>query len=143
MRATAEEDFEEFQRNVEAEFKDVGKPIIFVEAEPKTDQWPVMADAAFHGPAGRAVKMIEPHTEADPNAILLQYLTVFGNAAGNTAYYPVEGDKHTTNLFVAMVGKSSKARKGRRSAASNRLPTSPIRLGSTNAPRAASPLARD
>ena len=80
---------------------------------PKPEEvWPVLVNEAFHGPAGRAVKTIEPHSEADPVAILLQYLTAFGNAAGHTAYFPVEGDRHTTNLFVAMVGQSSKARKG-------------------------------
>ena len=33
--------------------------------------WPVMDQAAYHGLAGDVVRAIEPHTEADPVAILI------------------------------------------------------------------------
>jgi Protein of unknown function (DUF3987) len=38
-------------------------------------------------------------------------LTFFGNAIGRNAYYRVEDSKHCGNLFVVLVGDSSKARK--------------------------------
>lgn len=35
--------------------------------------WPEALDpAAFHGPLGEFVKLIEPHTESDPVALLVQ-----------------------------------------------------------------------
>jgi hypothetical protein len=74
--------------------------------------WPVIAQDAYHGLAGDIVRAIEPHTEADPIAILVQYLCCFGNAIGRGAYYQVEGDKHFANTFWVLTGQSSKGRKG-------------------------------
>jgi hypothetical protein len=74
--------------------------------------WPKMAAAAFHGLAGDIVRLIEPHTESDPVALLLNLHAAFGNAIGRAPYYQVEGDRHCTNLFVIQVGDTSKARKG-------------------------------
>jgi hypothetical protein len=74
--------------------------------------WPTMDRAAYHGFAGEVVETIEPHSEADPVAILLQFLTCVGNVIGRAAYYQVESDRHHANLFTVLVGASSKARKG-------------------------------
>lgn len=84
------------------------------EPEPSAagDAWPIIAPDAYHGLAGHVVRSIEPHTESDPVAILVQYLVQFGNAVGRKPYYQVEGDKHFTNLFAVLVGQSSKSRKG-------------------------------
>ena len=71
-----------------------------------------MDQEAYHGLAGDVVRTIEPHTEADPVAILVQVLTNVGNIIGRCPYYQVESDYHRTNLFCVMVGQSSKARKG-------------------------------
>jgi hypothetical protein len=56
--------------------------------------WPVIHEAAYYGLAGEIVRSIEPHSEADPVAILLQFLAAFGNAVGISPHYQVEGDKH-------------------------------------------------
>jgi hypothetical protein len=69
-------------------------------------------DAAYYGLAGEVVRSIEPHSEADPVAILLQFLASFGNAVGTSPYYQVEGDKHRPKLFVVTSGATSKGRKG-------------------------------
>jgi hypothetical protein len=74
--------------------------------------WPVMHEAAYSGLAGEVVRSIEPHSEADPVAILLQFLAAFGNAVGLSPYYQVEGDKHRAKLFVVTSGATSKGRKG-------------------------------
>jgi hypothetical protein len=74
--------------------------------------WPQLDPAAYHGLAGKIVRTIEPHTEADPVAILLQFLTMFGNLVGRTPYFPAEADWHYLNLFVCLVGETSKGRKG-------------------------------
>src|SRR6516162_452603 len=76
------------------------------------DSWPVLAPVAFHGLAGEVVARLSPHTESDPVALLVQYLTSFGNAVGRVPYYQVESDRHFGNLFVVMVGETSKSRKG-------------------------------
>ena len=68
--------------------------------------------AALHGIAGTVVRTITPHTEADPAAILLQFLVAFGNLVGPAPHCMVESTRHGLNLFVVLVGESSKARKG-------------------------------
>jgi hypothetical protein len=71
-----------------------------------------MHEDAFYGLAGEVVHTIEPHSEADPVALLLQVLTMAGNVIGSTPYYQVESDRHRANLFGVLVGQSSKGRKG-------------------------------
>jgi hypothetical protein len=74
--------------------------------------WPTMHRDAFYGLAGEVVRTIEPHSEADPVALLLQYLTLAGNVIGRSPYFQVEGDRHHSNLFCVLVGESAKGRKG-------------------------------
>jgi hypothetical protein len=75
--------------------------------------WPDQpAPEAFYGLAGEIVKKIDPHTEADPVAILVQVLIVFGNAIGRTAYFLAEADRHFTNENIVLVGSTAKGRKG-------------------------------
>ena len=76
-------------------------------------EWPrPLGEDAYLGIAGEFVRLIEKHTEADPAALLLQFLAGFGSIAGRGAYFPVEADRHHTNLFLVLVGNTSKARKG-------------------------------
>jgi hypothetical protein len=78
-----------------------------------SDNYPApLADAAFHGLAGEVVRMIEPHTEADPAALLFQFLAGFGNIIGRDAFMMADGARHCMNLFGVLVGQSSKGRKG-------------------------------
>jgi hypothetical protein len=74
--------------------------------------WPILREEAYSGLAGDVVRAIEPHSEADRAAILIQFLTCAGNLIGNSPYYPVESDRHHTNLFAVLVGNTAKARKG-------------------------------
>ena len=73
---------------------------------------PKLDEAALHGLAGLAVRTIAPHTEAHPAAILLQLLAVFGNLLGRGPHCMVDATRHSLNLYVVLVGDSSKARKG-------------------------------
>src|SRR5437867_9459947 len=76
-------------------------------------RWPKALDsAALHGVAGELVKRLDPHTEADPAAILFQLLVAFGNLIGRAVYFVVEAQKHYCNMNAVLVGKTSKARKG-------------------------------
>jgi hypothetical protein len=76
------------------------------------DAWPTIDEAAFHGLAGDTVSTIDPHTEADPVAILIQLLAYVGNIFGRDPHYRIEGDYHRGNIFAVLVGDSSKSRKG-------------------------------
>ncbi|MAF90193.1 MAG: hypothetical protein CL674_02895 [Bdellovibrionaceae bacterium] len=75
--------------------------------------WPnAMSKEAFYGPLGELVNAIEPHTEADPIALLSQMMVVVGNVVGRNPHFKAEADRHGLNLFATMVGQSSKGRKG-------------------------------
>ncbi len=75
--------------------------------------WPEpLATEAFHGLAGEIVNTIEPHSEADPAALLVQFLAAFGNIIERGSFVTVEDDKHHGNLFCLIVGETSKSRKG-------------------------------
>jgi hypothetical protein len=73
---------------------------------------PELADPALYGLAGRVIHSLAPHSEADPVALLLQFLAAFGNLAGSGPHSLVGSTPHGLNLFVVLVGESSKARKG-------------------------------
>jgi hypothetical protein len=80
--------------------------------EPSAPPPPALAVPALYGIAGRIVNSLTPHTEADPAAVLLQFLTAFGNLVGPAPHCRVGATRHGLNLFVVLVGESSKARKG-------------------------------
>ena len=71
-----------------------------------------LGSAALHGIAGDIVQLIEPHTEADPVAVLLQFLVAVGNVIGRGPGMSVDGAMHRMNLFGVLVGESAKGRKG-------------------------------
>jgi hypothetical protein len=74
--------------------------------------WPTCGPAAFHGPAGDLVATLDPHTEADPMAVLTQFLVAFGSAVGRGPGAAVGRVRHYTNEYVVLVGQSAKGRKG-------------------------------
>ena len=74
--------------------------------------WPTLHQDALYGLPGEIVRAIDPHTEADPVAVLIQSLVCFGNLTGRSPHYKVDAADHYTNLFSNLVGKTSKARKG-------------------------------
>jgi hypothetical protein len=96
------DDFEAYQP-----FKDGPKRV----EEPK-EEWPTLGEVAYYGLAGSVVNTIAPHSEADPVSLLIQLLTAAGNIIGRRCYFEIEGDRHHANLFIVLVGQSSKARKG-------------------------------
>ncbi len=68
--------------------------------------------SAYHGLAGTVVRAIEPHTEAAPVGLLVQFLVLFGNLIGRSAHFVAEGARHYMNLYAVMVGLTGKGRKG-------------------------------
>lgn len=76
-------------------------------------QWPEIQESEiYQGVVGEIVSKIAPETEADPIAILGQFLVGFGNAVGRGPHWVAERTRHGVNLFVCVCGNSSKARKG-------------------------------
>lgn len=83
------------------------------ETPAKSVNWPdPLSEPAFHGLAGEIVRTIEPHTEADPAALLIQLLVAFGNIIDKAPHWRAEADRHPLNLFAVLVGETSKGRKG-------------------------------
>ncbi|MBX5493565.1 MAG: primase C-terminal domain-containing protein, partial [Chloroflexi bacterium] len=75
--------------------------------------WPEPpADAVYHGLAGQFVEAVLPHTEADPLALLSQFLVAFGCAVGPQPHAVVGATRHPARLFLGLVGETAKARKG-------------------------------
>ena len=75
--------------------------------------WPdPISEDAFHGLVGEVVRALEPHSEADPAALLIQFLVAVGNVIDRSPHFRAEADRHALNLFTVLVGETSKARKG-------------------------------
>lgn len=113
-RCTPPMDGEEALRLVRDLGKKEGVKIEAIEDEPLPEPptWPRLDDHAYHGLAGEIVEAIEPETEADPAAVLVQLLCSFGNLVGRSAHYIVEGTAHYPNLFAVLVGATARGRKG-------------------------------
>jgi hypothetical protein len=97
------EEFVEVKPSVGGEDEDEGEVL---------DRWPKINPRAFHGIAGEFVGLTDPHTEADPVAILLQFLAAFGNMIGRSAHFLVGATRHHLNLFLWLVGATAAGRKG-------------------------------
>jgi hypothetical protein len=77
------------------------------------DPWPdPLSEPAYHGIFGEIARTIEPITESDAAAVLLQTICTFGALVGRGFHVRVEGDEHHANLYAVLVGDTSKARKG-------------------------------
>ena len=75
--------------------------------------WPKpIGPDAYHGVIGDFVSLVEPHTEADPAALMFQFLAAIGNALGDKAWAVAERTRHYPALFTLVVGDTAKARKG-------------------------------
>jgi phage/plasmid primase-like uncharacterized protein len=83
-----------------------------IEAEIHTDPWPQLDEAAIRGVIGDLVRAIEPHSEADVVALLIQGLIAFGSTLNRAAYFSAEADQHHMNLNAVLVGETAKGRKG-------------------------------
>ncbi|MGI8825589.1 MAG: DUF3987 domain-containing protein [Chloroflexota bacterium] len=81
------------------------------ESRPTSD-WPTLSQAALYGLPGDVVATIEPHTEADPVALLINLLVGFGNVIDRNAHATAEQTRHALVIFAVIVGETSKARKG-------------------------------
>ncbi len=81
-------------------------------SKPIANEVEPLAPEALYGLAGDFVRIVEPHTEADPAALLGSFLIASGNYFARNTYYLADGSKHYPNEFLVVVGNSSKGRKG-------------------------------
>jgi hypothetical protein len=100
------------QQNEAPESPDEPYPAEYLVPSPTAPEPPALTEPALYGLAGLVVRSLAAHTEADPAAILLQFLAAFGNILGPAPHCMVGNTRHGLNLFVVLVGESSKARKG-------------------------------
>ena len=76
-------------------------------------KWPEALGAdAFYGLAGEFVALTKPHTEADPAALLLQFLVMFGCYVGRGPRRLAGKQEHHLNEYVVIVGPTKIGRKG-------------------------------
>ncbi len=103
----------EFKKVLEQAKKYSDKEATEIDSKECKIPWPTpMAEEAFLGLAGEIVKTIEPHSESDKVALLINFLTGLGSVIGDQAHFKVEADKHPMRLFSVLVGESSRGRKG-------------------------------
>jgi hypothetical protein len=58
------------------------------------------------------VKLVEPYSEADPAALLFEFLTMFGASVGRGPHARADAARHGAHFYVCLVGKTSRGRKG-------------------------------
>jgi hypothetical protein len=78
----------------------------------RSTPWPTLDTKALHGLAGILTMTIDPYTEGDPVAVLMNILAGFGNLIGAGPHFRVEHTRHSLRLFVVLVGQTARGRKG-------------------------------
>ena len=100
--------------NATAETYEIIQPSTAISTPTARNKWPssILGTEAIHGPIGQYVTEVAPLTEADPAAILMQALVIFGNRLGRSAKYYVGASIHHANEFLLLVGSTSRGKKG-------------------------------
>ena len=62
--------------------------------------------------AGACVRSIDPHTEADPVAVLINMIVGYGNLIHQGACVRIGAKPQYLKEYAVLVGRSGKARKG-------------------------------
>lgn len=80
--------------------------------DPSTESPPILSDDALYGVLGEVTKRLTEKTEACPAAVLGSLLTFAGCYMNGSRHLKIANDLHFPILFVKIIGKSSKGRKG-------------------------------
>ena len=84
-----------------------------VAVAPTLDEWiPPIDQAAYYGLAGDYVRLLSPQTEADPVALLTNFLVTSGSMFGRESHAIADGRMHYPSEFLILVGHTGKSRKG-------------------------------
>ena len=84
----------------------------YSEADRFEEDWPILAEEAYHGIIGELVRAVEPNTESDPAGLVATLIAELGNVFGRGAHWLAEGDTHYCKVNAVLVGDTSKGRKG-------------------------------
>ncbi|GGX54158.1 DUF3987 domain-containing protein [Streptomyces fructofermentans] len=74
--------------------------------------WPVLGEDAFHGLPGRIVRTIEPHTEADPAAMLFTLYAAAGAYIGRKPHMFAGAEEHGARIWPLIIGRTAGGVKG-------------------------------
>lgn len=74
--------------------------------------FPVFNRSEFYGPLGELAMLAADGTEIDPVAVYFQSITAFAAYIGQAKHFYIGEDRHESRFFTAIVGNSSRARKG-------------------------------
>jgi len=74
--------------------------------------WPILESKATHGLVGEIARLATANSEADPVAVIATVITYAGAELGRGQHTAIGDDPHHSRHFVAVVGQSSRARKG-------------------------------
>ena len=78
----------------------------------KNKLWPILGSAAAHGLVGEIATLATRDSEADPVSVMATALAWAGACFGRNRFYRVGDTSHHARLFCALVGNTSRARKG-------------------------------
>jgi len=81
-------------------------------APPAGPEWPVLAKESMHGLAGDFVRLYDPHTEADPAAVLHAFLATAGCRFGRDYYVTGGNTRHAPKVWPVITGDTSTGAKG-------------------------------
>jgi uncharacterized protein DUF3987 len=95
------------KRAVPAKREDSPQVEVFEDTYPQ----PMGADA-FYGVAGDFVRLVKPQTEADPVALLGNFLVAAGLLFSRNAFVVADGKRHHAVEYLLMAGDSGVGRKG-------------------------------
>jgi hypothetical protein len=71
-----------------------------------------LAEDAYYGLVGEVVEAINPYSEADPAALIGNFLVLFGNRVGRSLQYTFgPASAHHVNEYLCVVGTSGEGRK--------------------------------
>ncbi len=70
-----------------------------------------LADAAYHGIAAEAARIIEPDCESSIEGVFVQLLVILGNEFGPKPHWTANTTRHPCNEYVCLVGPTAEGRK--------------------------------
>ena len=83
------------------------------EGEQSAKRWPEkISDDGMPGLLGEFVREVTQNSEADPAAVLSQFLVQFGIECGSKPHFKIGESRHSVRENVVVVGETSKGRKG-------------------------------
>ncbi|MFJ9536631.1 hypothetical protein ACIRPX_05170 [Streptomyces sp. NPDC101225] len=74
--------------------------------------WPALPPEAFYGLPGEIVQAIEPHTEADPAAMLFTLYAAAGAMIGHRPHVLTGGVEHGAKVWPLIIGRTAGGVKG-------------------------------